>query len=70
MSSLGTAVTITSLPGRENRWGKSHARILDQRQDKGTDRSCFTRHDLTSTNYCSCLIQPAIIMDKSVIGKP
>ena len=70
MSPLGTEVTITSLPGQENRRGKIHARILDQRQDEGADRSCFTRHELTSVNNCSRLIQPLIIMDKSVIGKP
>ena len=69
MSPLGTAVTITFLPGRENRWGKSHARILDQRQNMRTDRGCFARHELTSMNYCSRLIQLAIVADKSVIGK-
>jgi len=49
--------------------GEFHARILDPLQEMGTDRSCFARHELTSTNYCSRLIQPAIVADKSVIGK-
>jgi hypothetical protein len=60
----------TALPGRENRWGKIHARVLDQRRNTGTDRACFAQHELTSSNNCSRLIQLLMIMDKSMIGKP
>ncbi|WP_149766600.1 hypothetical protein [Paracoccus thiocyanatus] len=61
---------IVALAHGKGSSGEVDARILDQRQNMRTDRGCFARHELTSMNYCSRLIQPAIIMDKSVIGKP
>ncbi|WP_375572848.1 hypothetical protein ABWH93_06885 [Seohaeicola saemankumensis] len=63
-------MTVTDLPRQENRRGKIHARILYQRQNMRTDQGCLARHELTSMNYCSRLIQLPMIMDKSVIGKP
>ncbi len=69
MSPLGTEGNITSLPDSKNVWGKIHARIIDQRQDMGTDRSCFARHGFTPTIINSSLIQPAIIVDESGMGK-
>lgn len=53
MSPLGAEGNIISLPDSKNRRGENHAPILDQRQDMGTDRSCFARHEFTPTIICS-----------------
>ena len=69
MSPLETEGDVAISPESYVHRGENHARVLDLLQEMGTDRSCFARHELTSMNYCSRLIQLAIVADKTVIGK-
>ena len=69
MSPLETEGDVAISPESYVHRGENHARVLDLLQEMGADRSCFARHELTSMNYCSRLLQLAIVADKSVIGK-